>query len=123
MNKDALDAGSGGDMTRFWVFQYSRLSERCLKQALQAATQPRHVAQCTIPEQSHLVWLYAGFQSHAHLQAGVASLAGTPDAVVSFLDQAHVASRDRVSSLAPSRTSALLHTPHQLSFACKMWCS
>ncbi|DBA74265.1 hypothetical protein WJX77_002438 [Trebouxia sp. C0004] len=38
-----------------------------------------------------------GFQSHAHLQAGLASLAGTPNAVVSFLDQAHVASRDRAA--------------------------
>jgi hypothetical protein len=49
------------------------------------------------------VTLYAGFQSHAHLQAGMASLAGTPDAVVSFLDQAHVASRDKVNSPVPSR--------------------
>lgn len=39
---------------------------------------------------------FAGFQSHSHLQAGLASLAVAPDAVVSFLDQAHIASRDRV---------------------------
>ena len=41
----------------------------------------------------------AGFQSHSHLQAGLASLAVTPDAAVSFLNQAHVASRDRVHML------------------------
>lgn len=38
-----------------------------------------------------------GFQSHSHLQAGLASLAVAPDAVVSFLDQAHIASRDRAA--------------------------
>lgn len=38
-----------------------------------------------------------GFKSHSHLQAGLASLAGTPDAVVAFLDQAHHASRPKRS--------------------------
>lgn len=41
----------------------------------------------------------AGFQSHSHLQAGLASLAGTPQAVVSFLEQAHQASRSKVQFL------------------------
>ena len=40
-----------------------------------------------------------GFQSHSHLQAGLASLAGTPQAVVSFLEQAHQASRSKVQFL------------------------
>lgn len=38
-----------------------------------------------------------GFKSHSHLQAGLASLAGTPDAVVHFLDQAHQGSRDKAA--------------------------
>lgn len=38
----------------------------------------------------------AGFQSHSHLQAGLASLAGTPDAVMSFLKQAHTVSKHQV---------------------------
>ncbi|KAL3133543.1 hypothetical protein ABBQ38_007394 [Trebouxia sp. C0009 RCD-2024] len=38
-----------------------------------------------------------GFQSHAHLQAGLLSLAGTPEAVMSFLDQAHTASRHQAA--------------------------
>ncbi len=50
----------------------------------------------------------------------MASLAGTPDAVISFLDQANVASRDKVNSPVASRTSALLNTPQQLSCACSV---
>ena len=67
-----------------------------------------------------MICLYAGFQSHAHLQAGLASLAGTPDAVTSFLNQAHAASRDKVNSPVPSRRTVLLNLPQQLFVACNM---
>lgn len=63
---------------------------------------------CNMGLAVHKQWshasLHAGFQSHAHLQAGLLSLAGTPEAVMSFLDQAHTASRHQVCaglSIAP----------------------
>ena len=50
----------------------------------------------------------------------MASLAGTPDAVVSFLDQAHVAAKDKVNSPVPSRKNVMLNTSQQLLFASNM---
>ena len=55
--------------------------------------------------------LYAGFESHSHLQAGLASLAGTPDAVTSFLKQAHAASRHQVYAPVCAPSPDPLHTP------------
>lgn len=54
--------------------------------------------------------LTAGFESHAHLQAGLASLAGTPQAVHCFFDQAHAASRTKVGALLLTACLAQLYT-------------
>ena len=56
--------------------------------------------------------LYAGFESHSHLQAGLASLAGTPHAVTSFLKQAHAASRHQVYAPVCGPLPGPSHPPH-----------